>query len=71
MDPDNYGYYSDFIICNEGYVYNSENNMCIEVTVTKCRYPGDVSDNCISCPDETPYISDQPVQEALTVSQSG
>ena len=56
VDPDNYGYYSDFIICNEGYVYNSENNMCIEVTVTKCRYPGDVSDNCISCPDETPYI---------------
>ena len=30
--------------------------MCVEVTVTKCRYPGDISDNCISCPDETPYI---------------
>ena len=56
IDPNNYGYYSDFIICSEGYVYNSENNMCIEVTVTKCRYPGDISDNCISCPDETPYI---------------
>ena len=37
-------------------VYSSENDMCVEVTVTKCRYPGDISDNCISCPDETPYI---------------
>ena len=56
IDPNNYGYYSDLVICSEGYVYSSENNMCLEVSVTKCRYPGDISDNCISCPDETPYI---------------
>ena len=56
VDPDNYGYYEDFLICEEGYYYNSESNVCLEVTLTKCRYPGDVSDNCISCPDETPYI---------------
>ena len=56
IDPNNYGYYSDLVICSEGYVYSSENNMCLEVSVTKCRYPGDISDNCISCPDENPYI---------------
>ena len=56
VDPDNYGYYEELLICNEGYVYNSENQVCIEVTLTKCRYPGDVSDNCISCPDENKYI---------------
>ena len=56
IDPDNYGYYTDLIICNKGYVYSSENNMCIEVSVTKCKYPGDMSDNCISCPNDSPYI---------------
>ena len=56
IDPNNYNYYSDLVTCNEGYVYSSENNMCLEVSVTKCRYPGDISDNCISCPDESPYI---------------
>ena len=56
IDPNNYGYYSDLVTCIEGYVYSSENNICLEVTVTKCRYPGDISDNCISCPDESPYI---------------
>ena len=56
VDPDNYGYYEDFLICEEGYYYNSESNVCLEVSLTKCRYPGDVSDNCISCPDENPFI---------------
>jgi hypothetical protein len=56
VDPDNYGYYEDLLICNEGYVFNSENQVCLEVTLTKCRYPGDVSDNCVSCPDENKYI---------------
>ena len=56
VDPNNYGYYSALVTCSEGYVYSSENDMCIEVSVTKCRYPGDISDNCISCPDESPYI---------------
>ena len=56
IDPNNYGYYSDLITCSEGYTYSSENNMCLEVSVTKCRYPGDISDNCISCPDENPLI---------------
>ena len=56
VDPDNYGYYDDLLICGEGYVYNSENDVCLEVALTKCRYPGDVSDNCISCPDENKYI---------------
>ena len=51
IDPNNYGYYSELVICGEGYVYNSENNICLEVTVTKCKYPGDISDNCISCPE--------------------
>ena len=52
IDPDNYGYYEDLLICSPGFVYNSENEICQEVSLTKCRYPGDVSDNCISCPDE-------------------
>ena len=56
IDPDNYGYYSDLITCKEGFIYNSENDMCLEISVTKCRYPGDISDNCIACPDESPYI---------------
>ena len=56
VDPDNYGYYDDLLICGEGYVYNSENDVCLEVALTKCRFPGDVSDNCISCPDENKYI---------------
>ena len=56
IDPDNYGYYSDLVTCGEGYVYNSENDICLEVTVTKCKYPGDISDNCISCPEENRYI---------------
>ena len=56
VDPDNYGYYEDLLICNEGYVFSSENQVCLEVTLTKCRYPGDVSDNCINCPDENKYI---------------
>ena len=56
VDPDNYGYYDDLLICGEGYVYNSENDVCLEVALTKCIYPGDVSDNCISCPDENKYI---------------
>ena len=56
IDPDNYGYYEDLLICGAGYVYNSENGVCDEVTLTKCRYPGDTSDNCISCPDENKFI---------------
>ena len=56
IDPDNYGYYEDLILCKEGYVFNSENQVCLEVSLTKCRFPGDVSDNCISCPDENKYI---------------
>ena len=56
VDPDNYGYYEDLIMCSEGYVFNSENQVCLEVSLTKCRYPGDISDNCISCPDENKYI---------------
>ena len=56
VDPNNYGYYEDLLICSPGYIYNSENSVCLEVSLTKCRYPGDVSDNCISCPDENKYI---------------
>ena len=29
VDPNNYGYYSDLVTCSEGYVFSSENNMCI------------------------------------------
>ena len=56
IDPKNEGYYSDLITCQEGSVFNSATNTCSTPTLTHCGIPGDISDNCISCEDLTPYL---------------
>ena len=49
VDPNNAGYYSTLVLCEEGSVYNTATNNCIKPTMTKCEFPGDISDKCITC----------------------
>ena len=56
VDPNNAGYYSELILCEEGSVYNTATNNCIKPTMTKCEYPGDISDKCITCPPKEQHI---------------
>ena len=57
IDPDNSGYYSTLTICEEGFVYSSATSTCIAPALTKCLFPGDINDNCITCEDSTPYLN--------------
>ena len=43
-------------LCDEGTVFNTATNNCIQPTMTKCEYPGDISDTCIKCKPDEPYI---------------
>ena len=56
VDPDNTGIYDDLTLCSEGYVYNSATESCIELALSHCEYPGDTTDNCITCAEENIYI---------------
>ena len=56
VDPDNTGLYDDLTLCSEGYVYNSGTESCIELALSHCEYPGDTTDNCITCAQENKYI---------------
>ena len=57
IDPNNAGYYSTLTICEEGFVYSSATSTCIAPALTKCLFPGDINDNCITCEDSTPYLN--------------
>ncbi len=56
IDPTNANYYKTLVLCDEGWVYNSLNDYCEQLSYTKCHFPGDTKDTCIRCPDEQIYI---------------
>lgn len=57
VDPNNAGYYSTLNLCEESFVYNSATSTCVTPALTRCEYPGDISDNCISCDEDKKYIN--------------
>ena len=56
IDPKNLGYYSDLKTCDEGYVFNAATSTCVLPSLTHCEYPGDISDNCVTCKANEIYI---------------
>ena len=56
IDPLNSDYYKTLKLCEEGWVYNSQSDLCEQPSYTKCLYPGDTKDTCMLCPDDAKYI---------------
>ena len=56
IDPKNLGYYSDLKTCDEVYVFNAATSTCVLPSLTHCEYPGDISDNCVTCKANEIYI---------------
>ena len=44
-------------MCEEGEVYNESSDTCSKPQTTHCDIPGNIGDDCATCPEDTIYIN--------------